>query len=104
VGIEGEGFNFGPMTSAMPVGQVVEHLAKQWPGAKIEIQPATGKPEAKFLSLDCSKALAILPWQPVYTTEQAIQRTGEWYQTFRQSPGASRDLLDRQIADFSKLK
>lgn len=105
IGIEGEGFNFGPAgdatTSGMPVGQVVEHLARQWPGAKIEIQRTDGKPEAKFLSLDCSKALAILPWQPVYSTEEAIQKTGEWYQTFRQSPSTIRDLTDRQISEYS---
>ena len=82
-----EGWNFGPLNrESLPVSEVLNIAKQTWDKIQIEYQEDENQAhEAKFLRLDCSKANQILDWKPVWTTEQAIEKTITWYQDFYQN-------------------
>lgn len=96
-----EAWNFGPDASGVaPVGEVVEQLARLWPGcpgwtASGEVQPH----EAGLLTLDSSKARQRLGWRPNGSLEQTLERTLAWHQAWQ--AGQDMQAFTRaQIAAF----
>jgi CDP-glucose 4,6-dehydratase len=99
---QGDGFdqpwNFGPSAQdAKPVKWIVERMIELW-GSKASMKTDTSiQPhEASMLSLDCSKAHAMLGWNPRLTLEEALEWTLEWYKGFHQGEDI-RSLTDSQI-------
>lgn len=82
-----EGWNFGPLNrESLPVSEVLGIAQQIWNNIQVECQEEKSQVhEAKFLSLDCSKANQILNWKPVWTTKHAIKKTIDWYQNFYQN-------------------
>ncbi len=78
-------WNFGPDNEGLvSVGELVERLAQRWPGRAPWTAEATGQPyEAGLLSLDSSQARARLGWRPLWTLQQAIERTLDWHQAWQ---------------------
>ncbi|MCO6432101.1 MAG: CDP-glucose 4,6-dehydratase [Deltaproteobacteria bacterium] len=77
------GWNFGPdWNDTVSVLQLVEGLVNAW-GSSIEIQSSSSTfPEAERLNLDCNAVRTILKWKPLWTLDESIKRTVEWYKSF----------------------
>ena len=87
------GWNFGPgPQDVQTVGQVAERFAALWgTGAALEIDKGEHPHEAGLLTLDCSKARTLLPWQPRLELDSALAWTAEWYRAW--AGGANAEAL-----------
>jgi len=73
-------FNFGPDTrSNRTVRELVDQAAKTWPG-DVSYPEQDGQPhEATLLNLCSDKAAQILDWVPVWSFEESVNKTIQWY-------------------------
>lgn len=78
-------WNFGPDAEGLvSVGELVERLARHWPGDARWSIDATAQPhEAGLLSLDSTKARVQLGWRPRWSLEQALSRTLDWHRAWQ---------------------
>ncbi|MGZ4928960.1 MAG: CDP-glucose 4,6-dehydratase [Halobacteriota archaeon] len=76
-------WNFGPsMKNMVTVKQLVEEVIKQWGrGCYVVANAVDDRKEAAMLSLDISKAVNRLGWQPVLDFSQTVQFAIEEYKT-----------------------
>jgi CDP-glucose 4,6-dehydratase len=76
------GWNFGPPDEdARSAGWMVERLAHLWPGGvSWSHDEGPHPPEARYLTLDSSRARRLLGWQPPVTLDDALESVVEWYQ------------------------
>jgi CDP-glucose 4,6-dehydratase len=80
-----EAWNFGPNEEdAKPVSWIVDHLCAQSPGAKWQSEDTERLHEAGLLKLDSSKAKAKLGWAPRWKLEEALKKTMDWHQAWRE--------------------
>lgn len=93
-------FNFGPnLTSNRTVAQLVAELLKHAGGEWIDASDPNARHEASKLNLATDKAFHLLEWKPVWSFEETIARTAEWY--LGEAAGADpAELTRRQIADY----
>ncbi len=107
-----EAWNFGPAEQdAKSVGEIVHMMSETLkslgskPEFKFELNDSLEHKnklhEAHFLKLDCSKAHALLGWQPRWNAETAILKTAEWYKSFYENPKLAKTLVLKQITDYS---
>ena len=95
--------NFGPDAQCFrSVADVVEAFASRWggrPGWRLD----TGEHphEAQFLSLDASRARALLDWRPMLSFEDAVTWTADWYRALWNSEDIGA-VTRRQIDLFSE--
>jgi CDP-glucose 4,6-dehydratase len=78
-----EPWNFGSrLEDARPVADVVELASKAWDDAKWRVADSAGdRPENPVLRLSSDKAIERLGWAPVWSVDEAVERTVRWYQT-----------------------
>jgi CDP-glucose 4,6-dehydratase len=98
------GWNFGPLaTDAMPVGEIVDRMAKLWgEDASWQVDEGLHAHEANTLKLDCTKATEQLDWKPLLNIEEALALTFAWYEAwFKKSD--ERAVTLRQIEDYEVL-
>lgn len=74
-------WNFGPnQDSIKTVGEIADIIIAKWGGGSWVDKSNKDEPhEAKFLSLDISKAKSCLKWSSVWNTETTVEKTVEWY-------------------------
>ncbi len=73
-------WNFGPDYAVAPVGTLVETLVGIWgSGAWEDLSVPGAVHEATQLHLDCTKAKALLNWQPRLSLQEALEETAAWY-------------------------
>lgn len=98
-----QSWNFGPNAEGnVTVGEVVKTFSECWGGdARVEIRPDPDAPhEATLLSLDSTKAMKELGWQPRFSLPQSLAMTADWYRTFYQG-GDVRSLSLAQIDSYN---
>lgn len=80
-----DAWNFGPDSQGTAtVGEVVTAMSQHWPGAARWSVGAEAQPhEAGLLTLDSSKARTLLNWRPCWDLRQALTRTLDWHQAWR---------------------
>jgi len=81
----GQAYNFGPAADVNnTVAEVVQALARHWPGFRSEMDNAgqADMKECTLLKLCCDKALAHLGWKATLDFEETIRYTAEWYHRF----------------------
>jgi CDP-glucose 4,6-dehydratase len=61
------------------VKELVSEILKHWPGEWRDATDPNAVHEAGLLSLAIDKAFHVLQWQPVWTFEQNIKVTTNWY-------------------------
>jgi CDP-glucose 4,6-dehydratase len=87
-------FNLGPALDAnRTVLELVIEVLKYWPGRWEDKSDPNAVHEAKLLNLATDRAFHFLGWKPVWTFEQAIAQTVEWYRSVNGS-----DKTDEQAA------
>lgn len=97
------GWNFGPDDrDAQPVRWVADRLCSLWGGGAgwhtdKRVQPH----EATYLKLDCSKARALLGWQPAWRLDDALENLVEWYRGHYAGKDA-RGLMLAQIKRYEE--
>ena len=80
-----EAWNFGPAPEGnRSVEEVLTLLQRQWPELKWQQNQDPQPHESNLLYLDHSKAKCELGWQPVWSLEQALQATADWYRQFQE--------------------
>lgn len=100
-----ESWNFGPGdTHTKTVGWIVAELCRNWGGkASYKIEATNNGHESKFLKLDSSKAKSRLGWSNVYSLEEGLGKTVEWYKGYLNGKMA-RELCEFQIDEYMKIK
>jgi len=100
-----EAFNFGPDPGArQPVRRLVEEVLKAWPGEWIDASDGRGPHEATLLTLAIDKAAARLDWRPVWSFEEGVRATVDWYRTRHRDGASDAGMLEftrAQIRDYA---
>jgi CDP-glucose 4,6-dehydratase len=103
-----QAWNFGPPSEdAKSVQWIVETVLRLWTPdhegkeAHWELDLARHPHESRYLKLDCSKARALLGWQPKLDLRTALEWVVEWYRAFQQAENM-RALTEKQIARFEQ--
>jgi CDP-glucose 4,6-dehydratase len=96
-------WNFGPsLEDARPVSWIVDRMLARWEGnAGWAPQEGEHPHEARYLKLDCAKAIAELGWRPRWNLEAAIDALVEWYRAYEAKADLNQ-LTVRQIAAYSE--
>ncbi len=99
-------WNFGPSTKNMvTVKQLVEEAIKQWGwGCYAVADSPDDQKEAGLLSLDISKAVNSLGWQPVLDLVQTVQLTIEEYKAHNLSAEEVFDQRVEHIHRYTRLR
>lgn len=94
-------YNVGPDDrDCVTTGELVDLFCKYWgEGAGWENKSDGGPHEANFLKLDCSKLKSKFGWKPVWSVEQAIEKTVEWTKVYAEGKDVP-DCMDKQIREF----
>jgi CDP-glucose 4,6-dehydratase len=94
-----DAWNFGPDDDGnRTVLEVLTSMKLKWPELDWHITANPQCPEANLLHLDNSKAKSLLGWRPVWTLDEALARTAEWYQCYSNN-GSVKSLV--QLAQFA---
>ncbi len=97
------GFNFGPlMGSNRNVESLVNEVIRVWGSGDWTFDKQHAVHEASLLNLTIDKAFQLLGWYPAWDFKETIKRTVEWYRTYRDDPGAVRNLTLQQIEDYTQ--
>jgi CDP-glucose 4,6-dehydratase len=96
-----DGWNFGPdPADARPVRWIADRLTELWSGElRWEIDPGPHPHEARFLSLDSTKARERLGWQPQWGLDEALASIVEWHEALAEG-SYMREVTLRQIGAF----
>lgn len=87
-GLNGESFNFGPLSNVnKPVKDLIEEMKKTWPvaGWFCDSDVNIHKKECNLLKLSCDKALVRMDWLPNLSFDETCEFTVEWYRNFYSS-------------------
>jgi CDP-glucose 4,6-dehydratase len=99
-----EAWNFGPnIESCKSVRHVVEGLSRNF-SMQFDLESGDSSNvlhETKILRLNIEKAKSRLNWQPVFTLEQALNETTNWYDSYY-SGGNMFEITLSQIKDYQK--
>ncbi|MCX7140513.1 MAG: CDP-glucose 4,6-dehydratase [Proteobacteria bacterium] len=77
------GWNFGPGPEAnCTVAEVLTRLRAHWPELTWQTTIAPQPHEASLLYLDTTKARAQLGWLPVWSLDDALTATADWYRAY----------------------
>lgn len=95
-------FNFGPtLDSNRTVAELVAEILVHWPGRWEDQSDPKAVHEAKLLNLATDKAHHLLQWQPVWSFEQTIAQTVQWYRQNQANPVQVVALTASQIASYT---
>lgn len=97
------GINFGPHPeNVYKVSYVAQKIIDLWGSGVLKtVKNNDSMHEAKILTLDINKAKSLLGWEPVYTIDEAIEKTVEWYKYFYQNSNMY-DLSITQIKEYER--
>jgi CDP-glucose 4,6-dehydratase len=92
-------WNFGPNNAGTCcVSDLVDRFCAAWGGGSWKYIGTESQPhEAQLLKLSISKALQ-LGWNVVWSLDQTVERTAQWYRAFHGAGGSS--MLDACLADI----
>lgn len=77
-------WNFGPAQDGnCSVAEVLNKLASQWPAVRWKLSQAVQPHEANLLYLDSTMARTELGWKPVWSLDQALAFTADWYRIWK---------------------
>lgn len=82
-----QSYNFGPYSSGnLTVKEVGEVASRAWDEIKMDfVELNDGKHEANLLMLDIKKSEDELNWHPVWSAQDAVKHTVDWYKDYYQN-------------------
>ena len=97
-------YNVGPEEGdCYTTANLAALFADHWGGMNWEIQYDGGPHEANFLKLDCSKIKARIGWHPVWSIEDAVEKSIQWTKAYYQKEkvlpimtGQIEEYIDKQ--------
>jgi CDP-glucose 4,6-dehydratase len=97
-----QAWNFGPFDrDAKSVEWVVNRLCEKWnKSVGYEMESGPQAHEARYLKLDCSKAMTELGWAPKWDIEIALDKVIEWTKVY-QGGGDVRNVCYQQIEEYA---
>lgn len=91
-----EAWNFGPEEADVhSVRWILDHLCVANPDSAWQCDMAPQPHEANYLKLDSSKAKARLGWYPRWNLENALGKTLDWHQAWKQGADMHRVSLSQ---------
>ncbi|TCA20683.1 CDP-glucose 4,6-dehydratase [Rhizobium leguminosarum] len=82
-GSAADAWNFGPDREGnRSVEALLTAFARDWPNVKWRLSQDTHPHEAQLLQLDSSKSRQLLKWQPVWSFNEGVDVTAQWYRTW----------------------
>jgi len=93
-------FNFGPDEESLSVSQVVAELKKNWKLNTRETVESNSIQEAKLLDLDSTLAMRELNWKPIYSQQEAIIKTQQWWDQNLEFKVSEKEICLSQITEF----
>lgn len=98
-----QAWNFGPEPDAnRSVAEVLDRVRRDWPALRWRITSEPQPHEARLLYLDSAQARSRLNWQQVWTFDQAIAATTDWYRAWLERGSVvSRQQLGAYVAAMS---
>jgi len=95
-----QAWNFGPDAEGIvTVGKLAEYAQTHWNALKIDLTPSetNGPHETSYLALDCSKAKRRLGWSPVWSLEETVRHTIDWYREYYEN---KKIMTEEQLSQF----
>lgn len=94
-------YNVGPDDrDCVTTGELVDMFCKAWgEGQTWENHFLGGPHEANFLKLDCSKIKHVFGWKPVWSVQEAIEKTVEWAKAWMAGEDTDQ-IMEQQIREF----
>lgn len=78
-----QAWNFGPeLESNRPVSEVLRILGQNWEKIFWRISEKSHPHEARLLYLDSTKAKTEMGWHSVWSLDEAVKKTAEWYRAY----------------------
>jgi len=96
-------WNFGPGDGEIcTVENLIQKACLLWGKGSYELDRRDHPHEAGWLRLDSSKARVRLGWKAIYSVEEALQKTMEWYRLFYSGgdPKAMKRVTAAQIKQY----
>jgi CDP-glucose 4,6-dehydratase len=85
-----ESYNFGPnKIDTLSVEEMVIKSISCWKSGTYSIEKNDELHEAGLLMLDISKVMKELNWKPIFSAEEAIERTINWYKSYYKGVSAT---------------
>lgn len=90
-------YNLGPsLDDNITVENVATFAKRSWDAINFKIESSPDQMhEAGLLKLDISKALSELKWQPIWTAEEAITHSVNWYKNY---------YLENKVSSWEDLR
>jgi len=90
-------WNFGPSDyDILTVEEITKKAIDYWGSGCYEIEKTSENfHEANLLKLDCSKANSLLSWHSIYSVDEAIKNTVEWYKKYYEG------IKDKELYNFT---
>jgi CDP-glucose 4,6-dehydratase len=97
-------FNFGPDGESLTVAEIVSIMKVEWPNAfKVKLlTEATEKIEATALGLNSDAAKEKLNWTPLFSQEEAVRRTAQWWRRVLDEGMDPSTAVEMDINEFFK--
>lgn len=95
-------YNFGPYkSSVITVEEMVKKAIKTWGKGNYAVDKSEQPHEATLLQLCIDKAADELGWHPVYTVDEAIEKTISWYKKYYEGSDM-KDFSYMQIKEYEE--
>lgn len=95
-----DAWNFGPEPdSNRTVAEVLSSLKRYWPQMEWHKTADTQPHETNLLYLDSAKAKRELQWHPVWSLEEGLSATADWYRAFYEN---KKVISQHQLSTFVK--
>jgi len=98
-------WNFGPLLDDnKKVEELVKTAIAKWGQGSYQFPELKEQPhEATLLKLDISKAINLLGWMPRYHSGEAIEKTIDWYKSFKENKAGIKDFTISQITSYAGM-
>lgn len=95
----GGAWNFSMDSSCTTVEALVKKLISCWGGGKYVVDASPQPHEDMMLNLDSSKSNTLLNWHPVFSVDDMVERTVDWYKKFYQG---TKDMYAFSVNEIKK--
>jgi len=94
-------WNFGPLDkNVITTKEIVKKIIGIWGHGTYNLQRNNKHHESQLLKLDISKAIYNLNWSPIYSLDETIKDTINWYKKYAQNGGMYNFSLE-QIKNYT---